>query len=356
MKYQSIKLGALSFSGPRNASQPSRGRILAAGVVLASAVAVSGCGPAPEEAAPGAQVVMLTSGSNWSIVTHLTLPNVEIQAEADVEVCWDKVTTEIRCRPFSPQTIQRAVFGRVDKLTPAVVQQKLELGNLASPDTSEVVYFSALAAGKTCAKFSEMKNLAGTANMVPATENQEKAASTYFVNVSDTTDPGVGTRAIMYVTPKKSSTVTHVDLPSDACGNILTFEGKFAAAVSVPAKAALTVNWSAIRALNTNGTDVNLPPAAVSKAQLGFFAGKTASEVQSNILQLETAATRLWEKDLTGGASQTSLEDLKERAGGAALSTLGGLAAAGQGTWVLALSSKKTQNPAPVVLVVLQPM
>jgi hypothetical protein len=190
--------------------------------------------------------------------------------------------------------------------------------------------------------------------MVPATEAAEKAGSTFFVNISDTTDPGYGTRALMYVTPKASATATRIDLPANACENILNFKGTFQGTTIVPATGSVSINWSQITTLSTNGVAVPLPKPAVQKVQLGFVPNKTPQEVEANVLQLETMASPLWQKDLVGGASQTKLDDLKDGSG--ALFSASGFANRGAGTWVLALSSTRTQNPAPVVMTVLTPM
>jgi hypothetical protein len=318
-----------------------------AGAVLV--LFVVACGTEPAEAVPGVTTAAITNANNYTSATKLTLPTYPVLAGSDITVCWDKMTTDLRCR--SDFQVDKAAFLRVPGQTQAQVQPQLEIGNLPSEDVDP--YFSVDAPASKCTTFGAMKSLGGTP-FNAATDLVETTTATYLISVNQGIDPGFGARSLGYVVPSAGATATTINIPADSCAGILDFQASFSATpVNVTAAgSSWPVSWQGVT-LDSQGQPVGV--GKVTKLQLGFYENKSVAQVGADILHLETTASLLFEKAINGQSS-SDLAMATEKTSQMTFAAAGGFANGKTGTWVLALSSAKSQNPAPLVLTVLNPI
>lgn len=305
---------------------------------------------------PSGQQVEILDVHNYTSHTDLTIPTVMTQAGVDLQVCWDKVTVDVRDRTITPADVNYVLFLR-DSLSHAEIEPQLELGNFDSAQ-ADVYYslyavkFPAETATTHCLPMSALRQSGADtgAPWDPAVENTEMATGTYLLTLNQGNYIGAGALSLMYITPVASGGVTQIDFPANSNANVLNFTAAFSATpLAIPSAGPWTVSWAGI-----TKDSQGITPPGVNKLQLAFFQDKTADVVGQDILHLERNATQLWEKTL-GGAKFTTLGEAVERTTQMPFSATGfnnGLT----GTWVLALSSTRSQNPAPVVMTVLQPM
>ena len=83
----------------------------------------------------------------------------------------------------------------------------------------------------------------------------------------------------------------------------------------------------------------------------GFYEGKTVGDLEARILDLELMATDIWEIQISQGRT-AELGFAQNRAD---QSLFSGFDQSREGTWVFALTCSSCQNPAPVLLSILDP-
>jgi hypothetical protein len=136
---------------------------------------------------------------------------------------------------------------------------------------------------------------------------------------------------------------------ASGCG-LLEFSADLASAtpVRMPAAKPWVIDW---RNVTRNGQGNNIVFESIDGVLIGFYEGKTVADLQTHIFDIELMATSLWELPLTGGRT-ADLSKAAERGTGAAFP---GFARSTAGVWMLALRCSTCQNPAPVVLTILEP-
>ena len=150
-----------------------------------------------------------------------------------------------------------------------------------------------------------------------------------------------------FIKPTATSTNTQVDAPT-GCG-MLDFSADLASLTKLPVPVAgpWILDW---RDVTRDGQGNPIPFEKIDGVTIGFYAGMTVADLQARIFDIELIATTLWDVKLTGGRTA----DLAPpRIGRPAPCSRGSRADAG--TWMLALTCSTCQNPAPVLLTILEP-
>jgi hypothetical protein len=235
-------------------------------------------------------------------------------------------------------------FLRLLHLDATEVQAKLISDTLQQSDVDGYVEFPTDHAS-TCAKLSQF-SFFGTVIDVAA-QYQESPDETYLLLFTHGTTPGIGARVMTFVRPTQSSTNTRVDAPS-GCG-LLSFNTDLAspARVSVSTSGPWIVDW---RKVTVDGQGGKFDSMIIDELMIGFYRDITVAELQARFFDLETLATTLWDLPLMGGDT-ADLSLAQNRATGAAFDGFSEVT----GTWVLGLFCTSCRNPAPVVMVVLEP-
>jgi hypothetical protein len=289
--------------------------------------------------------VALKNENNYRTTASLSLPTVTTASGADLDICWTNLVSDMQCHPVTPQAdIDNVAFLRLLHLSAEEAQVKLVSGDITQSEIDG--YLELRTENKTtCTKLSQFSFM-GTKVDVLA-EYQESADETYLLLFSHGVQRGVGARGMMFLKPMASSSNTKVDAAA-ACGT-LAFAADLSSAVKVPVKATgpWIVDW---RAVNHDGQGNEIIYSTLDKLLLGYYQGKQVADIEAKFFDLEIMATSLWDLALTGGYT-ADLSKAVERNTGAPFTGFGGP----DGVWLLGLTCSTCQNPAPVVLVNLDP-
>jgi hypothetical protein len=305
--------------------------------------ALTGCGGDPASKPEGNVVVR--DVNNYTATGTLSFDTIETAATGDLDICWTNVTDDIQCHPVSPMAdIDNMAMLRL-RLTEAQVEERLSKSMLPMSEVDGYLDYKPDHTS-TCAKLSQL-TLFDTPVSI-ADHYFESADRTFLLVFTKGTKPGIGARTMTFVKPTSTSTNTRVDAPK-GCG-LLAFTANISSAtpVAVPAAGPWVADWSGI---TRDGQGNAVIFAKIDGASLGFYEGMDVAQIEADIFDLELNATKLWDIKLMGGRS-VDLATAKERTTGTAFA---GFTTSASGVWLLALTCSTCQNPAPVVLAVLNP-
>jgi hypothetical protein len=290
--------------------------------------------------------IVLADANNYSLQSSLSIPTVETASGADLDICWSNVVSDLQCHPLAPQVdLDTVGLLRFLRLGEDEVEAKLTSGQLSMSEVAGYLSYEADHTS-TCAKLSSL-SFFGTPIQIME-QYQESPDYTYMLLFAEGTTPGVGARAMTFVKPTAASTNTRVDAPS-GCGLLdVTADLSSAQRVSLPAEGPWVVDW---RNLTRDGQGNEIVFESIDGVLLGFYAGMTVSDLEEGILDLELMATSLWEVRLTGGRTA----DLRAAVERGENTPFPGFDRDEAGVWVMGLMCSTCQNPAPVVLSILEP-
>jgi hypothetical protein len=322
-------------------SRSNLGNGAAFGLALAL---MAGCGGSNSPPAERGNVV-LRDANNYQSTSSLSVPTVETAPATDLDICWSTAVTDIQCHPVMPvMDLDNVSLLRLH-LSETEVETRLTAGQLAQ---SEVDGYLDYRTDKvtTCMKLSQF-SFFGTVIKVQE-EYIESAERTYMLLFTKGTKPGVGARTMTFIRPTAQSTNTKVDAPT-GCG-MLQFSADLASAarVDIPAAGPWVVDWADV---TRDGQGNPVVFEQMDGLVMGYYEGKTAADLEANIFDIELIATSLWDLRLLGGR-KVDLAMAKDRMTGA---TFGGFEGRAPGVWMLGLTCSSCQNPAPIVLSILNP-
>lgn len=311
------------------------------GVAIALCTACGG-----DEAAPAEGAILLADEQNYRLESSLSIPNIETASGADLDICWSALVSDLQCHPLEPQPdLDNLALLRFLHLSHDAVEARLTSGQLAMSEVDGYLEYRTDHAS-TCSKLSSM-SFFGTPIDIQE-QYRESDEHSYMLLLAEGTTPGVGARGMIFVTPTSSSSNTRVDVPS-GCGLLdVSADLSSAAPVSISAQAPWTVDW---RNLSRDGQGNPIAFESIDSVLIGFYSGLTVAELESDILNLERNANALWELPLTGGRT-AELGRARQRDND---TPFAGFTRAEPGVWVMGLMCSTCQNPAPVVLSVLEP-
>ena len=290
--------------------------------------------------------VLLHDENNYSTMASLAIPTIETTAGTDADICWSSVVDDLQCHPVSATAdLDNVSLLRVAHLSHEQVQQRVAAGTLSQSDVAGYVDFHT-DHSTTCTKLSDF-SFFGTVIDVPS-EYVESSDYTYLLLFAKGTTPGQGARTMIFLNPTATATNTKIDAPT-GCG-MLDFSADLSSLTKLPVPAAgpWVVDW---RDITRDGQGSTVPFQKIDGVTIGFYAGMTVADLQARIFDIELIATALWDVKLAGGRT-ADLATAKDRATGAVFA---GFDRADAGTWMLALTCSKCQNPAPVLLTILDP-
>jgi hypothetical protein len=293
--------------------------------------------------------VFITDGNNYTAMGSLTISGVETAVGTDIDICWGGISKDLQCHDVNPLTQIDAIGLIAFRLSEAAVQAQLSSGVPVEMASTTGYLEHRTNKTSTCAKLYGFTFL-GTAVDVKSRYTEPMSADeSYMAIFTHGIERGVGARSMIFLRPRSTSTATTVEAPS-GCG-MLDFQANLMALQKLPVPAAgpWVIDW---RGLTKDGQGNAVVFENIDGVMLGFYQNMTVADIQAKILDIEQIATSAWELKLRGG-SRADLAAAKERTTGAAFS---GFQSAATGTWLLALTCSKCQNPAPIVLTVLDPM
>jgi hypothetical protein len=313
---------------------------------VATTTLLSSCSDADDPSDSGDAAIVLHNENNYRSSASLSLPAVETASAVDLDICWDEVRSDLLCHDLEPQVdLDNVALLRFLHLSERDVEQRLTAGELPQ---SEVAGYLAYPTDheSTCTTLSAMSFL-GTEIEVEE-EYTESSDHTYMLLLAEGTIPGVGAKAMMFLRPTQDSSNTRVEA-QPGCG-LLDFSADLASAepVAVPTRGPWVVDW---RNITRDGQANDIVFARIDTALIGFYEGMTTADLEEQIMDLELVATEMWEIELAGGR-KADLSTAESRQDGAAF---WGFERNSDGLWLFGLLCSTCQNPAPVVLSVLEP-
>jgi hypothetical protein len=322
-------------------------RAVGYGLIFATLL-LTGCGSAeddPKQSANDANIV-LEDQHNYLSSSVLTIPTVETASGADLDICWSDIEADLQCHDVAAQAdVDNVALLRFLHLSQEQVAARLAGGQLAQSEIDGYVEYNT-DKQSTCTKLSTM-SFFGT----PVDINEEYFASdehTFMLLFAKGTTPGVGARTMTFVEPTTNSMNTTVTAPNGC--ELLDFDADLSSLspITVPLAGPWRLDW---RNVTRDSQGNAIAFEAIDSALIGFYEGKSVSDLQANILDIELIATSLWEIQLTGGRT-ANLANAQQRETGELFS---GFERDQSGTWLFALMCSTCQNPAPLVLSVLAP-
>jgi hypothetical protein len=312
--------------------------------MLFIAIPLTGCGGGSDGRPPGN--ILLKDEHNYSATGQLSIPSVETASATDLDVCWNGITTDIQCHPVAPAAdLDNVSLLRFLHLDEPAVEHRLSSGELPMSEVDGYVEYMPNHTD-TCMKLAQL-SFFGTAIKLQE-EYVESNDRTYMLLFTKGTKPGVGARSMVFVKPTAGSVNTRVDAPA-GCG-LLEFSADLSSAthLPMPSSAPWVIDW---RNVTRDGQGNPIEYQSIDGVMIGFYENQTVAQIQEKILDLELLATTIWEIKLTGGRT-ADLSTATQRGTG---TPFPGFSNATPGVWMLALTCSTCQNPAPVVLTIVEP-
>jgi hypothetical protein len=348
-----------AFLGSFTSRASSAFRPFAVPALVALAACLTGCGddggvtnPPP----PPPDAILITEDHNYrTTASALEVEIVPVAAEENLEICWTDITTDIQGHAVDPvKDINDVSFIRVLRSDPADVEELLNTGNLTSNDV-DGTYEVLPTGGDTCAMLNEFTSVGGEVRLDPEESFQIDDDYTYLLVFATGTKIGFGARTMLILEPSTSSLVTKVNAREDSSDK-LTFDVELDSQkkLEMPAEGPWQIDWSAIKTDNHGNT---LDKNAVDRLLIGFFADKDPSDLEAGFLDLEQETPALGGPDLSWEVSvaKGSLATLAGATGRNGEPVFDGFETDEEGTWIIGAFCGGCQNPAPVIVTILDP-
>ena len=305
-------------------------------------VTVVGCSsedPAASSPEPGA--VELRDEHSFESHSELFIDTVTTAAGGEVEACWSGVEEDLLCHPAAP--VQSLFLLRISEADPQAVVARILANELS--DYVDATLRHSVADGETCANLGDF--LAGEEAIDIDTEYYESDQHSYLMLFSNGTSLGQGTLSMTLLKPGGST--TELAGPS-GCGE-LQYEADLShlTPLELPSSGPWVVDW---RGLTRAGDGGEVPFSSIDRLLIGFYEGRDVAYLEENIFDIEEdPQATFWELELDGQRSADLA--LAEDADG---ERFAGFARETEGVWLLGLLCKSCQNPAPVLLTIIEPV
>ena len=278
---------------------------------------------------------VLLDANNYSYSATFDITAFEVEEQADVEICWDGLTTNIRGETIDPVTdveqVQLVVFL---ELSPEEVGEGLAQNTISQSDAT--IFVSCEPGESTCCSLSEFE-LFGNALDINEYFTEERGGS-WLLNFSDGSISGTQMTAILL--PRVAATATEVDIGDDTATLDVNVDlSSLTPVVVTPNTPALTMDWTGV---TTTGLGNKLDLRLVDRLLLGSYSS-TVAEMEDRVWEIETGADSLFEVEVSGGEADLS-----------GLTGTGTWAGVDSGTWLMALYCSACTNPAPRFVTVLE--
>ena len=252
----------------------------------------------------------------------------------DYSISWDEVSVDLQLHDTDPVAdIDTLAMTNFRYLSEPEVEIGLSLNTLQQVDVG--LYVDTQTGDASSMNLSDLSLFGNDINV----EQYLSADFGTFILIIQTGDnPGVGTRMATFIKPTEGETNTDVVFTDTS--TVLEFEVDMQSLTPIPMfpDRAGVVDWSN---LETNGLMEEFNPSDADQVMVGFYEGLTLTDVESQFLDLEQTATRIWTADISG---QTDL-DLSELEGDEAFEGVHG-----DGVWLFTLRCTACPNPAPLFL------
>jgi hypothetical protein len=338
------KAMSVSSTGGIRRTRSSSGGLL---VLLSATLAPwsSGCGSDSSASTSNTQI---KDENNYAVKSDLKIPIEETQPGADVEVCWDEVTTDFMGHAVVPGTdtgIKGVHWGQITRLTEDQIEEQFAIGTFDSTKyVKKIRTFPVTDANTTCANLSEFHT--GESYLVPA-QDYVPSVDKYMLLFAGSQVQGEATRSAMFIKPTEGSEITKVKGPNG--GPELQFSADFnKPKVDIPIAGPWVVDWSQ---LTKDCVGVDVVFQNIESLRLAYYPGYDTAKLAASALDYDRIEGATYYKvTIPGGRRSVDLAEVKTDSGQAftGFSETDGL-------WVIALECSKCYLPAPIAVAILNP-
>ncbi len=305
--------------------------------------------------ASGGDTLKLAQVNNFTAMSTLTIPAITAAAGTDIKLSWDMVSKDIQGHAITANDINQVSFIPV-KGSQAQATDWLNTGALTSDKIagSSGAFTLFPPAGKTSAMLSEIPSTGGSSHLDPSSIFKVDDTVSYLVVFASGTQLGVGARTMLFLVPSTSETKQSVAAQADST-NLLSYTADLHDLTKLQISAAKppVIDWSGV---TLNGQKLAIGKADISSILIGFYEGKTVTDLETGFLNLEQATaaeggpTQSWKVSVPNGQT-AGLAGAKGRASEAPFASF----TPTDGTWLLGLFCDDCQNPAPEIVTILDP-
>jgi hypothetical protein len=268
---------------------------------------------------------------------------------------------DLQCHNLDPATdVDNVALLRFPNAMPADVEGMLGATTL---DTNDLASYHDVAVGTVdpmapCVQTGSMDSFGEV--IVPAEDYVLTPTDTYMLVLTRGTTPGFGAITMVFLQPTMGNTDTMVMVPPGCppagMPGLLSFSANLTmlTPVSIPAAGPWVVDWSKV---TRDGGGGDITAADIDRVLIGFYEGKAIADLEMNIFDLEyddpmmDYYTKVWEAPIDRQKSA----DLALAVERGTSTPFPGFTQA-NGIYVLGLMCGSCQNPAPIILTVLQPV
>jgi len=298
-------------------------------------------------------IVTLTDDNQYLSTSTLTPPEILTASGEDLSISWDALTTDMQCHSMDPAAdIGKVALLRFRGLTKEQAAELLTAGELLMSDIDGYIQYETGESVTSC-NLSDLSNLGTPVDITE--EYKASETNVYMLLWATGTQPGTGARAMVFLRPVAGELNTEVNAdltmscdPASGDG-ILTFDAELPPALDVPETHTM-FDW---RAITVDGLGNEIVADNIDRILLAYYADKTPEQLQEQIFDIEMIATDIWEIEEYGGGRRADLRNARHRETNEFFSGFGDRTG---GTWLLGLMCSTCQNPAPVVLTVINPV
>ena len=302
-----------------------------------------GCPPVAKP--PEDEIIYIADVNNYSYGAAITLGSTPTAMATDVTFRWDNLTQDIQTHAVGGcDAIDYTSLIWFQYLTVPELEAKIICGDIKQSDADVIVIQDPEEAESSDCQAS-MSELAIVSNFFDPAEYYVYDYGVWFARVTTGTKL---TRMLTTLAPSTSSTNTEVSFEDDS--SALTFSVDLDTLTPVPVSAealSYTVDWSTLLVgANADGCD----PSEINEADqlwIARYDTLSVADLAADFLNLELIADEVWTAD-AGARTNVVLSDAVSLTDGASFVDF-----SGGGTWVLALRSTISDNPAPLFLSVL---
>jgi hypothetical protein len=313
-----------------------------------------GCGSSDTNTPPVSGGIKITDKNNYKAENTLKLPIIETTAgpaAAQLDISFGTLTQDFKCHDIVPQTeVKNVAVLRFTNLTEAELEKKLPSGSIDANDPDLDEYYNFITDGSTThVPLSSLATIEEKPISISKDYVEETTDNTYayvFVASRNTT-PGVGALTMAFLRPTASSPSNVIDVPT-GCGALTSkIDLHSGDALQIPAAGPWVVDWSKITQ-DGEGNDVIF--SRIDNLMLGFYKDMTVADLEKIPFDIETMPDPVYE---------LRIDNQKSRDLGMAQERTSKDFFAGfdrtDGTWLMALYCNTCQNPAPLVVTIIDP-
>jgi hypothetical protein len=327
---------------------------------------VAGCSSSTKTSSPpvldGGDTLKVTDVNNFSSKSTLTITSMKVPPGEDLKVCWKDLTKDIQGHTLDPaKDINDVSFIRVVSSDATAVAKLLNDGNLQANniDGDWDVQYPTGKADNQCVNLTDLTP-AGTGSsgtpLDPKTNFTTDSKVTYLMVIANGTAIGFGARSMVILETDPSSTLAEVDVNNTTA--TLSYMATLAADHPVDATVGELprVDWSGV---TTGGAGQTVEKNDVSRVLVGFYQDMQPADLEKNFLNLDQktgsypgAPTKSWEVPVASGQS-IDLAGAQGRNGEGAFT--GFDSGTATGSWIMGMFCDLCQNPAPVIVTLVDP-